>query len=114
MSTRAELPDQSRRSRRRRWRTAAALGSLTALAAGAFATNGGPFASNASSHREAPLIAGDPRADNTDLYAFTSPDDPSMVTIISNWIPSKSQRGTTSTTGLTATTNTSSRQIETR
>ena len=30
----------------------------------------------ASSHREAPLIAGDPSADNTDLYAFVSPDDP--------------------------------------
>ena len=30
----------------------------------------------ASSHREAPLIAGDPAADNTDLYAFVSPDDP--------------------------------------
>ena len=29
----------------------------------------------ASSHREAPLIAGDPAADNTDLYAFVSPDD---------------------------------------
>ena len=28
----------------------------------------------ASSHREAPLIAGDPAADNTDLYAFVSPD----------------------------------------
>jgi len=43
MSTRAETPDQSRQPRRRRWRTAAALGSLTALAAGAFATYGGPY-----------------------------------------------------------------------
>ena len=41
----------------------------------------------ASSHREAPLIAGDPSADNTDLYAFVSPDDPSTVTIIANYIP---------------------------
>jgi hypothetical protein len=93
MSTRAETPDTSRRSRRRRWRTAAALGSLTALSAGAFAATGGPFASSASSHREAPLIAGDPRADNTDLYAFTSPDDPTMVTIISNWIPFEEPNG---------------------
>ena len=93
MSTRAEIPDQSQRPHRRRWRTAAALGSLTALTAGAFATSGGPFPSNASSHREAPLIAGDPRADNTDLYAFTSPDDPSMVTIIANWIPFEEPNG---------------------
>jgi len=41
----------------------------------------------ASSHREAPLIANDPLADNTDLYAFRSPDNPDMVTIIANYIP---------------------------
>jgi len=40
----------------------------------------------ASSHREAPLIANDPLADNTDLYAFRSPDDPNTVTIIANYI----------------------------
>jgi len=36
----------------------------------------------ASSHREAPLISNDPLADNTDLYAFRSPDNPDMITII--------------------------------
>ncbi len=41
----------------------------------------------ASSHREAPLIANDPLADNTDLYAFRSPDNPNTVTIIANYIP---------------------------
>jgi hypothetical protein len=41
----------------------------------------------ASSHREAPMIAYDPLADNTDLYAFVSPDDPNTVTIIANYIP---------------------------
>lgn len=41
----------------------------------------------ASSHREAPLISRDPQADNTDLYAFRSPDDPTTVTIIANYIP---------------------------
>ena len=41
----------------------------------------------ASSHREAPLIASDPLADNTDLYAFRSPDNPNMITIIANYIP---------------------------
>ncbi len=46
-----------------------------------------PQASQASSHREAPLISEDPTADNTDLYAFRSPDKPNTLTIISNWIP---------------------------
>jgi Domain of unknown function (DUF4331) len=41
----------------------------------------------ASSHREAPLISNDPLADNTDLYAFRSQDDPTTVTIIANYIP---------------------------
>jgi Domain of unknown function (DUF4331) len=40
-----------------------------------------------SSHREAPAISKDPVADSTDLYAFVSPDDPSTVTIIANYIP---------------------------
>jgi hypothetical protein len=41
----------------------------------------------ASSHREAPLLAMDPTADNTDLYAFVSPDAPDTVTLIANFIP---------------------------
>ncbi|MEO5892459.1 MAG: DUF4331 family protein [Ferruginibacter sp.] len=41
----------------------------------------------ASSHREAPLIADDRVADNTDVYAFRSPDDPNKITIIANYIP---------------------------
>jgi hypothetical protein len=40
-----------------------------------------------SSHREAPGISKDPVADNTDLYAFVSPDKPDTVTIIANFIP---------------------------
>ena len=47
----------------------------------------------ASSHREAPLIAGDPSADNTDLYAFVSPDDPTKVTIVANYIPLEEPAG---------------------
>jgi Domain of unknown function (DUF4331) len=47
----------------------------------------GPQAASASSHREAPLISQDPTADNTDLYAFVSPDDPTKATIVANWIP---------------------------
>ncbi len=40
-----------------------------------------------SSHREAPEISKDPVADNTDIYAFVSPDNPDTVTIITNYIP---------------------------
>ena len=40
-----------------------------------------------SSHREAPLIASDPLADNVDLYAFRSPDDPNTVTLIATYVP---------------------------
>jgi hypothetical protein len=47
----------------------------------------GPMSVGASSHREAPLIAADPTVDGTDLYAFVSPDAPTTVTLISNWIP---------------------------
>src|ERR1041384_544812 len=42
---------------------------------------------SASSHREAPLISQDPLADNSDLYAFVSPDRPDTVTIIANYVP---------------------------
>jgi hypothetical protein len=35
----------------------------------------------ASSHREAPLIASDPLADNTDVYAFVDPNEPGLVTL---------------------------------
>jgi Domain of unknown function (DUF4331) len=40
-----------------------------------------------SSHREAPQISKDPTADSTDVYAFVSPDDPSKVTLIANYLP---------------------------
>ena len=42
---------------------------------------------SASSHREAPLISQDPLADNTDVYAFVSPDRPNTVTMLANFIP---------------------------
>jgi hypothetical protein len=66
---------------------AAALAAVTTTAVGAAVVGSGPNAGNASSHREAPLISEDPSADNTDLYAFRSPDRPDSVTIVSNWIP---------------------------
>ena len=47
----------------------------------------GAFKGFASSHREAPLISNDPLADNTDLYAFRSPDDSTTITIIACYVP---------------------------
>jgi hypothetical protein len=52
-----------------------------------------PQPGQASSHREAPLISEDPTADNTDLYAFRSPDKPDTVTIIANYIPLEEPAG---------------------
>ncbi|MEV6864148.1 DUF4331 domain-containing protein [Streptosporangium subroseum] len=47
----------------------------------------------ASSHREAPMIAGDPRNDNTDVYAFVSPDKTGTVTLMANFIPFEEPNG---------------------
>ena len=49
--------------------------------------------SPASSHREAPRISEDPISDATDLYAFVSPNDPTKLTIIGNWIPFEEPAG---------------------
>jgi hypothetical protein len=61
---------------------------LTALLVGLWLGPG-----RASSHREAPLISLDPTADNTDLYAFVSPDRPDTITIIANYIPLEAPAG---------------------
>ncbi|WP_049576182.1 DUF4331 domain-containing protein [Nonomuraea sp. SBT364] len=68
------------------------LGVAAALTASSFAllrTDSG----TASSHREAPAIAGDPRNDNTDVYAFVSPDKADTVTLLANWIPFQEPQG---------------------
>ena len=61
------------------WATALCAFSLTAL--------------HASSHREAPLIADDPLADNCDLYAFRSPDNPNTITFIATYVPLQLPQG---------------------
>ena len=67
---------------------ALAAAALIAVALVAAVLQGrGPSNAKASSHREAPLISEDPSADNTDLYAFRSPDKPNTLTIVSNFIP---------------------------
>ena len=67
--------------------TAVALVGLLAAAGVVGAAKLGPGNGVASSHREAPLIAEDPSADLTDVYAFRSPDKPGTVTILANVIP---------------------------
>lgn len=83
-------------------RTGAGRRSLATLICGALAAGGlaaagvtalEPEAATASSHREAPLISGTPQFDNTDLYAFVSPDKPDTTTIIANWIPFEEPAG---------------------
>ena len=84
--------------RKNRGRPGLTRRSVATVGAAALAISGGAFAlaptaSQASSHREAPLIAGDPRADNTDVYAFVSPDKQSTVTLIADWIPFEEPNG---------------------
>jgi hypothetical protein len=72
-----------------------ALAALVAATLTAFglARASGPQQAEASSHREAPVIANDPAADNTDLYAFRSPDRPDTVTLVANYIPLEEPAG---------------------
>lgn len=69
------------------------LAAALLLAAGAAVAVGGWGGAKASSHREAPLISLDPTADNTDTYAFVSPDRPDTVTIVANYIPLEEPAG---------------------
>ncbi len=48
---------------------------------------------DASSHREAPIISTDPVADNTDVYAFRPADDPGMLCIIACYNPLEEPAG---------------------
>jgi hypothetical protein len=66
---------------------------LIAVLAAALVRGAGPDEGEASSHREAPVISEDPAADNTDVYAFVSPDRPNSVTIVANYIPLEEPAG---------------------
>jgi hypothetical protein len=68
-------------------------GAAAALAVAGLAATSAPGVGLASSHREAPLIAGEPQLDNTDLYAFVSPDKTDSVTFVANWIPFEEPNG---------------------
>ena len=76
-----------RRRRRPPWQRSAPRSSAPARAR-----------ARASSHREAPLISEDPSADNTDLYAFRSPDKPNTVTIVVELDPGRGSRRPARTT----------------
>jgi hypothetical protein len=77
---------------------AARTGAAVLLAASATLIAGGlaslaPGQAVASSHREAPLISGQPQYDNTDVYAFVSPDKPDTTTLVANWLPFEDPAG---------------------
>src|ERR1700736_3613516 len=54
-----------------------------------------PILAVASSHREAPSIAGSPRVDGTDFYMFRSyePGRTNYVTFLANYIPFQDPQG---------------------
>ncbi len=66
---------------------------MIAMALALLVVGGTPARSLASSHREAPFISSDPEADNTDVYAFVSPDVTNTVTIIANYMPFEEPNG---------------------
>lgn len=73
-------------------------GAVALIAAGGLLTSAGlaglgPLSATASSHREAPLIAGLPQYDATDLYAFRSPDKKKTVTLAASWLPFEEPAG---------------------
>ncbi|MEW2359365.1 DUF4331 domain-containing protein [Spirillospora sp. NPDC029432] len=75
-----------------RFRTAVLVLAGAALAAGGL-SGLPPGAATASSHREAPLISGQPQYDNTDVYAFQSPDKPGTTTLMANFLPFQEPAG---------------------
>src|ERR1700754_3197379 len=52
-----------------------------------------PLPALASSHREAPAIALDPAADNTDVYAWVSKGAHDKLYVVANWIPLEEPAG---------------------
>lgn len=84
-------PTRADRTRVYRTRGAALLAVGAIVASTAYGL--GPGVGQASSHREAPLIAADPAVDNTDLYAFVSPERPDHVTFIADFQPFSEPNG---------------------
>lgn len=60
---------------------------IRSIIAGSAVLLGTTTAALASSHREAPAIAQDACADNTDVYMFISPDNPDNLVVVANYVP---------------------------
>jgi len=60
---------------------------LGALSVGAALVASGGDSVIASSHREAPAIAEDQYVDNTDVYAFISPQSPDRLVLVADYVP---------------------------
>jgi len=88
----------NRSDRRRHLRGVTSRAVIAGLAVSAAGMALAPGVSHASSHREAPLTAADPDIDNTDMYAFNSPDKPNSVTLIANVKPFQLPAGGPSST----------------
>ena len=82
------MPSIGRRFRR----TTVAIAATAALGVGLL-TSLGPVPGGASSHLEAPLVAGDPQVDTNDFYMFVSPNNENTVTLISTWLPFEEPAG---------------------
>ena len=81
----------SNRPSRRQRGLALLAASATTIAGSAMLL--GPGTGLASSHREAPQTLRDPLVDNTDVYAFVSPDKPDTTTLIANFQPFQDPAG---------------------
>jgi len=60
---------------------------IGALSVGAALVASGGDTVTASSHREAPAIAEDQYVDNTDVYAFISPQNADRMVLVANYVP---------------------------
>lgn len=60
---------------------------IKSLAVAGITLGAGALTASASSHREAPAIAEDQYVDNTDVYAFISPNDASKLVIVADYVP---------------------------
>jgi hypothetical protein len=60
---------------------------IKSLAIAGLTLGTGALTASASSHREAPAIAEDQYVDNTDVYAFISPNDANKLVIVADYVP---------------------------
>ena len=74
------------------WKHRSAAATGVAAAAAILATSALTPA-RASSHREAPAIAEDPTADNTDVWAWVTPGSRDMLHVVASWIPLEEPSG---------------------